>query len=245
MRLKQFMKLCVLRFAGDGNGVYRVLWGPLRGYRLVLGPDDRKLYILGLYERRITEILRRECTKGGTAIDLGSHVGYFTLLLASLTRNGGRVVAFEPNPSNAERIRRTLALNHLGHVTLVEAAVSDRSGSMQFAVEETGSMGRLVSSPESMPSSVRVSVVSLDDVAGEHDLENVSVIKMDIEGAEAGAIHGMRRLIGRCRPVIVCEWHPHRANAGYRETFDSVGYRCELLERVSTTEAFHIIARPI
>src|ERR1700677_789198 len=63
---KKLIKRLVLRLAGDGGGSYRILWGPLRGYRLVLGPDDRKLYILGIYERRIAEILRQTCPKGGT-----------------------------------------------------------------------------------------------------------------------------------------------------------------------------------
>lgn len=242
--MRQILKKLALRLADDGKGAYRILLGPLKGYKLVLGPGDRKLYIAGVYERRTTQILMRECAKGGTALDLGAHIGYFTLLLASITKDGGRVFSFEPNPFNAEKIRRMLAANHMEYVTLIEAGVSDHSGSMAFTVEATGSMGSLVSSPAVSASSVQVSVVSLDALDAEQSLGNVSVIKMDIEGAEVEAIRGMKRLLERCRPVIVCEWHPHRVSAGYQETFGSVGYRCELLDPESSTEAFHIVARP-
>jgi hypothetical protein len=67
---------------------------------------------------------------------------------------------------------------------------------------------------------------------------------MDIEGAEVDALLGMKSLLVRYRPVIVCEWHPARAGRDFRGAFQSVGYRCVLLEPESGTNAFHVIARP-
>jgi FkbM family methyltransferase len=244
MGIRTLVKNGVLRLSDDGRGGFRILWGPLRGRRLVLGQDDRKLYLLGLYERKIADVLRRECPPGGAAVDLGAHIGYFTLLLASLTGSQGKVYSLEPNPSNAAKIRQMLALNGLGQVELFEAAVSDQQGTMQFEVEDTGSMGRLLPSGRPTSSSVEVRVETLDALAAAHDFRPIGLIKMDIEGAEAGALLGMKGLLERCRPVIICEWHPARAACGYREAFQGVGYRCELLEPESASDAFHLIARP-
>ena len=244
MKPRTLLKNLLLRLSDDGSGGYKILWGPLKGRKLVLGPDDRKLYLLGLYERRIAQVLRAECLVWSAALDLGAHIGYFTLLLASLTGNQGKVYAFEPNPLNAAKIRKMLALNGLGHIEVFEAAISSVSGTMPFTIEDTGSMGRLLTTGKPMGSAVEVRVETLDGLAAMHDFRPIGLIKMDIEGAEVDALLGMKSLLVRYRPVIVCEWHPARAGRDFRGAFQSVGYRCVLLEPESGTNAFHVIARP-
>jgi hypothetical protein len=66
---------------------------------------------------------------------------------------------------------------------------------------------------------------------------------MDVEGAEGRALAGMAQLLRRFKPVVLCEWHPAAAGADYASVFEKLGYRVELLEPVSTTEPFHLLAR--
>lgn len=64
----------------------------------------------------------------GTVYDVGAHAGFFTLLASQLVGPGGRVVAFEPDPGNRSYLERHIRLNRVGNVTIVDAAVSDRTG---------------------------------------------------------------------------------------------------------------------
>jgi FkbM family methyltransferase len=244
MRIRDWLKNVILKVADDGKGNFRILRGPLKGRRLVLGENDRKAYLLGGYEKTIAGHLGRECRAGTTALDVGANIGYFTLLLSELTGPGGAVFSFEPNPENAAKIRRMVDVNRIRNITVLQLAVSNHSGRMPFMVESTGSMGRLLAEPVGANGCIDVEVAPIDQVVRMQKIRMVSVIKMDIEGAEAEAIPGMKELLRRDRPVIFCEWHPAKTKSGYREIFSGVGYRCELLDPESAIETFHIVARP-
>ena len=60
-----------------------------------------------------------------TAIDVGAHEGYMTLVMAKLVGATGRVLAYEPLPQNFKRLSQTMALNDLRQVTLYQIALSD------------------------------------------------------------------------------------------------------------------------
>jgi FkbM family methyltransferase len=66
-------------------------------------------------------------TADGVVYDVGAHAGFFTLLASKLV-GAGRVVAFEPLPPNAARLRVNLAANGRTNVDVMEAAASDARG---------------------------------------------------------------------------------------------------------------------
>jgi FkbM family methyltransferase len=237
-------KILVL-IVGEGLPAREIVSGPLRGHKIVLGPGDRNAYLINTHERMIVELAQQLGQPGMQVLDLGAHVGYFSLLFSVLVGPAGQVYTVEPNPENLKKIRSMIEANQLQNIRVFPFAASDQAGEVQFITEHTGQMGHMATLPSENPAAaVTVRAVRIDDLAGDQGIKRIDLIKMDVEGAELKALLGMAGLIGRCHPVIICEWHPAVAGPDYQTIFDRLGYHCEALEPVSPTEPFHLLARP-
>jgi FkbM family methyltransferase len=180
----------------------------VHGHFLRVDPNDYLgLTITREYEPGVTRYLTRSVLPGQTALDLGAHVGYFTLLLARLVGPAGRVVSFEPDPDNFLLLEQNVRTNGYRNVSLEMSAVSDRSlrGTL-FLSELNSGDHRLFG--EADRSGIEVDVVALDDRLA--DLQGVvRWIKMDIQGAELHAVRGMRTLFDSCPQLtVVTEFMP-------------------------------------
>jgi len=168
------------------DAVLRVLSGPNRGMRWVAGTFNHGCW-LGWYEKPSAEYVAALVRPGMTAFDVGSHVGYYTLLLARGAGPRGRVIAFEPNPVNVAHLKQHLRLNNIDNVEIVEAAVSDRNGTGFFSGENAA--GKLSST------GTFVKTVRLDDYP------RPDLIKMDIEGEETAALRGSENILAERHAV--------------------------------------------
>jgi FkbM family methyltransferase len=230
---------------GGGLPAREIVSGPLRGYKMVLGLGDRNAYLVNTYEPITVELAQRLCQPGMQILDMGAHVGYFSLLFSVLVGPAGQVYTLEPNPENLKKIKSMIEINGLQNIRVFPFAASDQTGDVQFITENTGSMGHITTLPaESRDAVVTVRAVRMDDLAFDHGVDRIDLIKMDVEGAELKALAGMSGLIRRCHPTIICEWHPAVAGPNYRTAFEGLGYHCEALEAASATEPFHVLARP-
>lgn len=160
------------------------------------------------YEPHLTAKLRSVLGRGAVFVDVGANVGFFTLLAAGRVGPEGRVHAFEARADNVALLRRSLADNGFAQVDVHECAVSDRAGRLAFFASGTWySNGRIVGDDEAGSEQLpRVPAVALDEVLA--DAPRIDVIKMDIEGAEAKALAGMRGLLRRHRPLLLTEFSP-------------------------------------
>lgn len=86
------------------------------------------------YEPELTMMLRRYLRTGDVAIDVGANIGLHSLTMAGIVGPAGRIIACEPSPSVAAKLRRNLELNRERGVTPLEVAVSDREGLVELAV---------------------------------------------------------------------------------------------------------------
>ncbi len=149
---------------------------------------------------------------GDTVLDCGGYAGQFALW--SIAAGAERVVVFEPDPRNVECIRRNCcAYVESGRVAIVEAAVSEFSGTTHFHSDSGGSAGTISDSfaaalGKDQAARPSIRVTSIDDSMRDVGLSRVDFIKMDIEGAERDALRGAATTLAQCEPgLAVCTYH--------------------------------------
>jgi FkbM family methyltransferase len=148
----------------------------------------------GVYERRLTRRILELARSGGTFIDVGANLGYFTLLWAG-SNPGNKCIAFEAAPRNIDILRRNISRNRLdAQVDVVPSAAGATPGTLRFDVgpaDQTGWGGFTLD--EGSARSIDVTVVRVDDLVGPDD--TIALLKVDIEGADTWALLGCERLL--------------------------------------------------
>ena len=133
-------------------------------------------------------------------VDVGAHVGHWAVRLAGQAR---KVIAVEPDPATCAVLRENIALNGLGNVTVVEAAAWD-SGEM-LRLEDPLGRERSGTNRTLPDDAGTVRGRRLDDIlAGE---DEISLVKIDTEGADLHVLRGLRRTLARCQPAMIVERH--------------------------------------
>src|SRR5690349_8071483 len=99
------------------------------------GRDWVTRYILmdGIWEPRITGMIMAVLEEGSVFVDVGAHVGYYSLLAATQVGPSGKVIAVEPNPPTIQRLRRNLQLNTFTNVAVEEVACADKEQTLEFS----------------------------------------------------------------------------------------------------------------
>jgi FkbM family methyltransferase len=170
--------------------------------------DSLGLYAKGIYEPLETSIVEHLVTPGDVVLDIGAHIGYYTLLFSSLVGESGKVFAFEPDQANFRVLEKNVAINRLSNVTLVQNAVSNLNGIAQLYVSRSNSGDHQMYRSDSERPAVDVASLQLDSYF-DNEVHDISFIKMDIQGSEWAALRGMERLVGRLpRLRIMTEFWP-------------------------------------
>ena len=192
---------------------------PLQGLRIY--HEGRPSYhsqmlAMGMHDRDVVRLLRKFITSGMTILDVGAHIGYFSLLSAGLAGPGGRVWAFEPLPDLLKILRKNIEENGFDNrIQVVPEAVSNVTGTATLYVNSAESMVSSLCSeaaadrepgsskaahaacPNSHLASVEVACTTLDAWAARQGWPPVDLIKIDIEGLEELALRGMVELSRR------------------------------------------------
>jgi len=133
---------------------------------------------------------------GDVAIDAGANIGIFAANFSRLVGPSGRVIAIEMMPSTAKSLSLTIAGNDLHNVELVEMALSDEAGkSLKIGMPDERHFGQasIIRNQEVESQSISVKTTTLDDITS--GIDRLSVLKMDLEGAELVALKGASRTL--------------------------------------------------
>ncbi|WP_237213954.1 FkbM family methyltransferase [Falsiroseomonas oryziterrae] len=194
-------------YLGDHTAL-ALLEGRLPIYLDTRGTDIAPhIMLFGIWEQNYTRLFQRLLRPGDTVLDLGAHLGVYTLLACAAVGPSGRVHAFEPNPRYAALLRRSLAVNGFtGFATAHNVAVGAAEGRTELFFDwEYAGGGYLATDSVPHPTGTEAAacrVVALDDLFADPAV-TVDVVKMDIEGTETFALQGMRQLLGRSARVRV------------------------------------------
>ncbi|HKD15360.1 MAG TPA: FkbM family methyltransferase [Candidatus Angelobacter sp.] len=174
---------------------------------------ERQVFLGGCYEPQESACIRDILRPGMTFIDVGANWGFFTLMAAHLVGPSGKVVAIEADPRVFARLKQNVTRNLLRQVQIFEMAVADRHGTVTLAghSESAGNPGvsRLVENGSAEPLKFSVKSCPLDSLLQQTHLENIDLLKIDVEGAEDLVLEGMEEgLRSRRYHRILLEIHP-------------------------------------
>lgn len=186
-----------------GNLVKLKIWG----LDFWVTPRFVKLYAQRLYEpvsSRVVLAIQKKLKPDDLILDLGAHLGYYSLLLAS--RGKQPVVAVEPIKANTIILEKNLKANRLTQVRAVRAAVSDKIGEREIRVSVASDSSSFNPHPTGPTLKTEPVPTTTIDVLAEKS--KVGLIKIDVEGHELAALRGGIGVIKRDQPAILVEYHP-------------------------------------
>jgi FkbM family methyltransferase len=252
--LRPFVNVEMARIP-DGFG--NVLYVPSLKEPISLG-----LFGFGVYEPDTLWAILRHLIPSGVFVDVGANVGAIALPVAAY-RPGARIICIEADPQIVSLLQRNVAESGRSNISVIHCLagpIHDAQVSFYSAPRTKFGMGSI--GPQFGASPVSLAQRPLDDILDELAIDNIDVVKLDVEGAEFGALRGLsRRLTSLHPPAIVFEfadWAETRiagqAAGTAQEFLFALGYRLfqlgpggragEQSERPVTTGSRMILALP-
>jgi FkbM family methyltransferase len=146
----------------------------------------------GRYQGAHRDLALSFCERFRTAIDVGAHVGFWSVELQDEFET---IHAFEPIPDNVVCLRQNVDLDR---VVVWSTALGDRRASVRMELVKPDNSGTWAVSEKG---TIKVEQVKLDDFG----FDDVDLIKIDAESYELNILRGSIETIKRCRPIIVVE----------------------------------------
>lgn len=182
-----------------------------------------------VWEKYQTEQFIKSINKGNTVVDIGAHIGYYTLLAAEKVGKYGHVFAFEPDPKNFLLLTKNIKENGYSNVTVIRSAVSSRDGYLSFYVHPTNTGDHSILKNKDRRRKFKVKTVTLDKYF--RDIKKIDVIKMDVQGAEYSVLKGGKNIFVKMKKLILfTEFYPSSfVEAGHKpmnflNTLQRLGY---------------------
>ena len=198
--------------------------------KIFLHPNDAfRLSIYGIHSKIDFEIFQKYVKKGDNVLDIGANIGYFTLMLAKLVGPTGKVFAFEPDPRNISLLKKNIETNGYQNVVVVPKAVSNVNEKCTLFTSQSSFGQNRIYEPKKTKNQKYVPIESetilLDDFfKNNENIENISFVKIDVEGAEKFVLEGMNKILNLNKNIkIFSEIDLYRlddAGSSYVEVID-------------------------
>ena len=246
--LSKSLRKCYYYWARPRNGILRLQLGGREAQFFVRTPEElRILESAGGGEQAILERLMFSLVPGDVVYDVGANVGLYTILLALVVGEQGRVVAFEPEPRHFHHLRDNIRLNQLTNIRCFNMALGKQKG------RATLHPGRVIGGSSLVPgvgdtgSGTIVEVVTGDEWASAENLPPPRLVKIDVECYEYEVLQGLCSTLAQpaCE-YVCCEVHPSLLPGETRpedvlDLLTSLGFADRTTH--SRRDSFHVLAR--
>ena len=231
---------------------------PKYGYKVYCPINKEDLIIMSRHE---DEIIRYFNTKqGDIVVDVGAHIGRYTIIASKRVGENGKVIAIEAHPGNYEMLNRNIELNGLTNITTLNYAVYSKETKIKLYVpdEELGYtmhhsiMFSYLSPKYSLKGKenekfIEVNANTLDNLLQQNGIsQEVNWIKIDVEGAEFEVLKGATDILYKSKDIsLLIEVHNPYDTNHYKQIIDflkSYNFKTEF-EKIYASGERHIIVR--
>lgn len=197
MRLSSFNGPEITRL--EHNGVH---------FNLYISPDngfiDKHIYLYGVYEPFILDVISKYLKKGMTFVDIGANIGQHSMYASKLVGKAGAVYSFEPIPHIYTQLIDSAESNHCENIIHgSNVALGAKNKKEKFHVSDNIGGSSLVNKEES-GHEIEVEVRN-----GDEELEvipEINMIKIDVEGYEFEVLEGIQATLKKHKPILIIEY---------------------------------------
>jgi len=208
-----------------------------------------------LYEPETSRLFCTLLKTGDSVLDIGGHIGYFSLLAAAITGPTGQVITFEPEAGNYRHLLENIKENQFNNIQVIHKAVGDKEGEVTFYINADNDGGHALwdisrhefneKSREHMEERT-IPQTTLDIALKDFELNPLRLIKMDVEGCEFRVLQGAQETLKKYNyPIIILEinrfamQNMDNSEQEIRELMKSMGYLTYYPEEDHLTELTH------
>jgi FkbM family methyltransferase len=247
-----------LNLLGIGNSIMLKFDVPKYGYKVYCPINKEDFAIMSRHE---DEIIHQFNTKqGDIVVDVGAHMGKYTIIASKRVGENGKVIAIEAHPGNYEILNRNIELNGLTNITTLNYAVYSKEAKIKLFLpdEESGYtmhhsvMFNYLSSKYPLQGKenekfIEVNANTLDNLLQQNGIsQEVNWIKIDVEGAEFEVLKGAINILSKSKDVsLLIEVHNPYDTNHYKQIIDflkSYNFKIEF-EKIYESGERHIIVR--
>ena len=173
---------------------------------IYLNPNDPVIsgaLFFGVYEKSETKFLKDICLEGKKVIDIGANVGYYSALTSDAVGPEGIVLAIEPDPESFKYLLKTIQASKFKNIRPFLKAASDHNDILPLFISKDNRGDNRLYQTNQKRDYINVKTIRLDDLIIENEIDQIDLIKIDVQGYEPKVIRGMQKIITSSKKIIL------------------------------------------
>mgnify|MGYP001039418442 CR=1 FL=1 len=170
-------------------------------------------------------------------IDIGAHIGYFSIY-SSINAKDGKIFAFEPHNKSFEVLKKNLEINQIENVIPQNLGVTKKSGIGSLYLKKDFAIGNSIYKNTDSDLKIEIKTISLQDIIKNNDLQRINILKLDCEGAEYQILLNLDNQTLQKIDKIVSEMHPKIENFKIKDVEDFLtkhGFNVKIIHPLNNT----------
>ena len=175
-------------------------------YFLFLNPYDPVVsgaIFFNVYEKSESHFIKSICYEGMNILDIGANIGYYTALFSQLAGERGSVIAIEPDLESYKYLSKSINSFNYKNVLSFRLAASDIKQKLPLFISKENRGDNRLYSTNQKRNSIMVDCLTVDELLEENKIENLDLIKIDVQGYEPKVLKGMLNIVRSSKKLIL------------------------------------------
>lgn len=198
-------------FLSGGRLVYRNIFGHYFYLNNVRNYIERRIFRRGIFDHDCIFVMRAllKQMKNPVVFDVGANIGNHALSMAPLSQ---MVYCFDPSEFTNPYLQQNIYINQMHNVKPFSFGLGRQNLRSKFYICRDNPGGSGFNNQYSKKTrkftveETQAEIRKGDEFVEQNNIQQIDLIKIDVEGFELDVIHGMAGAITRCRPIIFMEW---------------------------------------
>jgi len=181
-----------------------------KSFSLFISPNngtvDEYIYLYGIYEPSILDVIAKYLKKDDVFIDIGANIGQHSMFAASIVEKNGKVYSFEPIPRIYKQLLDSVHINKFNNIVNVyNLALGEKDNVQTLYISSKNIGGSSLIKTQGADEKIEVKMTKGDNILLQ--LQQVNFIKIDVEGYEYEALSGISATLEHHHPIIILEFN--------------------------------------